>query len=221
MNRRDFSSLLAGAASAAGAGLGLTAAGSAWAQGAPEEGKHYVRLQTAAPVTLASPAKKVEVIEFFWYGCPHCFSFEPTIDAWSKRLAADVQFRQMPFAFIGPLEHQKLFYALEEIGQREALQKRIFTAIHVENRRINTEADILAFVTANGVDGAKFSAAWKSFGVNTKINRGKQLSTAYKIDGVPAIGIHGRYYTAPSLAGSADRAVAVADFLIQRARQGG
>ena len=220
MNRRDFSSLLAGVASAAGAGLGLTAASSARAQGAPEEGKHYVRLQTAAPVTLASPAKKIEVIEFFWYGCPHCFSFEPTIEAWSKRLAADVQFRQMPFAFIGPLEHQKLFYALEEIGQREALQKRIFTAIHVENRRINTEADILAFVSANGVDAAKFTEAWKSFGVNTKINRGKQLSNAYKIDGVPAIGVHGRFYTAPSLAGGTDRAVQVADFLIQRARQG-
>jgi thiol:disulfide interchange protein DsbA len=217
MNRRDFSSLLAGAA---GAGLGLTATGSALAQGAPEEGKHYVRLQTAAPVTLSSPAKKVEVIEFFWYGCPHCFSFEPTIEAWSKRLAADVQFRQMPFAFIGPVEHQKLFYALEEIGQREALQRRIFNAIHIEKRVINTEADILAFVTANGVDRAKFTDAWKSFGVNTKINRGKQLSNAYKIDGVPAIGVQGRYYTAPALAGGADRAVAVADFLIQRARQG-
>lgn len=213
MNRRDFSSLLAGAAGAA-------FAGAAQAQGAPEEGKHYVRLQTAAPVTLSGPAKKIEVVEFFWYGCPHCFSFEPTIEAWSKRLPADVQFRQLPFAFIGPLEHQKLFYALEEIGQREALQKRIFTAIHVENRRINTEADILAFVTANGVDRAKFTEAWKSFGVNTKINRGKQLSNAYKIDGVPAIGIQGRYYTAPSLAGGSDRAVAVADFLIQRARQG-
>ena len=218
MNRRDFSSLLAGAAGTAG--LGLAAAGPALAQGAPEEGKHYVRLQTPAPVSLSGPAKKIEVLEFFWYGCPHCFSFEPTIEAWAKRLPADVQFRQMPFAFIGPLEHQKLFYALEEIGQREALQKRIFTAIHVENRRINTEADILAFVTANGVDGAKFSEAWKSFGVNTKINRGKQLSNAYKIDGVPALGIHGRFYTAPSLAGGADRAVAVADFLIQRARQG-
>ena len=219
MNRRDFSSLLAGAATAATAGLGLTAAGNAVAQGAPEEGKHYVRLQTPAPVTL-SASKKIEVVEFFWYGCPHCFSFEPTIEAWGKRLAADVQLRQMPFAFIGPVEHQKLFYALEEIGQREALQKRIFTAIHVENRRINTEADILAFVAANGVDRAKFTEAWKSFGANTKLNRGKQLSNAYKIDGVPAIGVHGRFYTAPSLAGGSDRAVAVADFLIQRVRQG-
>jgi len=214
MNRRDFSSHLAVA------GLGATFASGAFAQGAPEEGKHYVRLQTAAPVTLPSPDKKVEVIEFFWYGCPHCFSFEPVIGAWAKRLAPDIYFHALPFAFIGPVEHQKLFYALEELGVREAMQRKVFNAIHVENRRINSEADITAFVAANGVDRAKFSDAFKSFAVNTKLNRGKQVSNAYKIDGVPAIGIQGRYYTSATLAGSHERALAVADYLIQRARQG-
>jgi thiol:disulfide interchange protein DsbA len=214
MNRRDFSTHLAGA------GLGLSRAGSAFAQGAPEEGKHYVKLQTAAGVTLPTPDKKVEVVEFFWYGCPHCFTFEPVIDGWVKKLPPDVYFRQLPFAFIGPLEHQKLFYALEELGQREALQRKIFNAIHVENKRINTEADITAFVAANGVDRAKFTEAFKSFGVNTKLNRGKQLSNAYKIDGVPAIGIQGRYYTSATLAGSHERALQVANYLIDRARKG-
>lgn len=215
MNRRDFSTQLTGA------GLGLAFAGSAHAQGgAPEEGKHYVRLQTPAAVTLPTPQKKVEVVEFFWYGCPHCFTFEPIVEAWTKRLAADVYFRQMPFAFIGPPEHQKLFYALEELGQREALQRKIFNAIHVENKRINTEAEITAFVKANGVDGAKFTEAYRSFAVNTKISRGKTLSNGYKIDGVPAIGIQGRYYTSATLAGTHERALAVADYLIQRARQG-
>ncbi len=214
MKRREFSTHLAGA------GLGLALAGTAHAQGALEEGKHYVRLQTAAPVTLPSPDKKVEVIEFFWYGCPHCFTLEPLIAAWTKTLAPDVAFRQLPFAFIGPPEHQKLFYALEELGQREALQRRIFTAIHVDRQRINTEADIIAFMVANGVDRAKFTDAWKSFGVNTKINRGKQLSNAYKIDGVPAIGIQGRYYTSATLAGSHERALAVSNYLIDRARKG-
>lgn len=213
MKRREFSTRLAGA------GLGFALAGQAHAQGAPEEGKHYVRLQTAAPVTLPTPDKKIEVVEFFWYGCPHCFTFEPLIEAWTKRLAPDVTFRQLPFAFIGPVEHQKLFYALEELGQREALQRRIFNAIHVDRQRINTEAEITAFVAANGVDRAKFTDAWKSFGVNTKINRGKQLSNAYKIDGVPALGIQGRYYTSATLAGSHERALAVANFLIDRARK--
>lgn len=214
MNRRDFSSHLMGA------GLGLGLMGAARAQGQPEEGKHYVRLQTAAPVALPTPDKKVEVIEFLWYGCPHCFAFEPAISAWAKRLPADVYFHQLPFAFIGPLEHQKLFYALEELGMREALQRKVFNAIHVEGKRINSEADITAFVVANGVDRAKFTEAWKSFSVNTRINRGKQISNAYKIDGVPAIGIQGRYYTSATLAGSHERALAVADTLIQRARQG-
>jgi thiol:disulfide interchange protein DsbA len=214
MKRREFSKHLAGA------GLGLAVASAARAQGAPVEGQHYVKLQTAAAVTLPSPQKKVEVVEFFWYGCPHCFAFEPVIEAWVKRLPADVYFRQLPFAFIGPLEHQKLFYALEELGQRESMQRKLFNAIHVENKRLNTEAEITAFVSANGVDGAKFTEAFKSFAVNTKVSRGKQLSNAYKIDGVPALGIQGRYYTSATLAGSHERAVAVAEYLIQRSRQG-
>ncbi|MDO9072925.1 MAG: thiol:disulfide interchange protein DsbA/DsbL [Rubrivivax sp.] len=214
MKRREFSTHLTGA------GLGLALAGKAFAQGAPEEGKHYVRLQTAGPVTLPTPDKKIEVIEFFWYGCPHCFTLEPLISAWTKTLAPDVYFRQLPFAFIGPPEHQKLFYALEELGQREALQRRIFNAIHVERQRINSEAEITNFVAANGVDRAKFADAWKSFGVNTKLSRGKQLSNAYKIDGVPAIGIQGRYYTSATLAGTHERALSVANYLIDRARKG-
>ena len=214
MKRREFSTHLAGA------GLGLALAGPSWAQGVPEEGRHYVRLQTAGPVTLPTPDKKVEVIESFWYGCSHCFAFEPLIEAWARRVAPDVHFRQLPFAFIGPLEHQKLFYALEELGQRDALQRRIFNAIHIDRQRINTEAEITNFVAAHGVDRAKFAEAWKSFGVNTKLSRGKQLSNAYKIDGVPSIGIQGRYYTSATLAGSHERALAVANYLIDLARKG-
>lgn len=215
MDRRDFSKQLAGA------GLGLALAGTARAQGgAPEEGKHYVKLST--PVATSLPAgKKVEVIEFFWYGCPHCFALEPTITPWIKRLAPDVYFRQLPFGYIGPVEHQKLFYALEELGQREALQGKIFNAIHVENKRINSEAEITAFITGLGVDGAKFTEAWRSFAVNNKVSRGKTLSNGYKIDGVPAIGIQGRFYTGATLAGSHERALTVTDYLINKVRQGG
>ncbi len=215
MDRRDFAQHLAAA------GLGLIGAGAARAQGgAPEEGKHFVKLQTAAPTTLPS-GKKIELIEFFWYGCPHCFSFEPVIHPWSKKLPADVYFHQMPFAHIGPVEHQKLFYALEELGQREALQGRLFNAIHVENKRINSESDIASFVAANGVDAAKFGEAWRSFAVATKVSRGKTLSNAYKVDSVPTIGIQGRYFTSASLAGSPERALAVTEFLMNRVRQGG
>jgi thiol:disulfide interchange protein DsbA len=177
MKRREFSMQVAGA----GLGLaGLGAAGAARAQGAPVEGTHYVKLSQPAPVTLPTPDKKLEVVEFFWYGCPHCNAFEPQLEAWVKRLPADVVFRQVPVGFTARHQlSQKLFYALEDMGQLPALHKKIFAAIHVQNKRLNTEADMTAFVVANGVDGAKFTETFRSFGVNTKANRARQLSDAY------------------------------------------
>lgn len=213
MKRRDFSLQLAGA------GLALAASGAARAQGGPVEGQHYVRLSTPASVNLP-PGKKVEVVEFFWYECPHCNTFDPLIEAWKGRLPADVLFRRVPVGFTARhLATAKMFYALEEMGQLDALHKRIFAAIHVQNRRLITEAQMVEFVKANGVDGDRFSAAYKSFNVATQTNRAKQLTEAYKIDGVPAVGIQGRYYTTASLAGGYDRALAVTDFLIQRSRR--
>lgn len=214
MKRRDFSLQLAAA------GLGLAGVGTAGAQGAPVEGTHYVRLSQPAPVTLPSPDKKIEVVEFFWYECPHCNSFEPALEAWAKRLPADVYFRQVPVGFTARHQMaQKMFYALESMGQLQALHRKIFIAVHVQNRRLNTEADMVAFVTANGVDGAKFTEAFRSFAVNTQATKARQLSDAYKIDGVPALGINGRFFTSGALAGSHERALAVADFLIERSRQ--
>ena len=213
MQRRDFSLQLAGA------GLGLAVTGLAQAQGAPKEGTHYVKLSTPAPVTLSGPDKKIEVVEFFWYGCPHCYAFEPTLEPWVKKLPADVSFRQVPVAFMAQYQiHQKLFYALEEMGQLPAMHRKVFNAIHQQNKRLSTEAEVIAFATASGLDGAKLGESMKSFSVSTKVNRAKQLAEAYKIDGVPALGINGRFYTSATLAGSHERAVAVADFLIQLSR---
>ena len=190
------------------------------AQGGPVEGTHYVKLQTPAPVTLPTPEKKIEVVEFFWYECPHCNQFEPLLESWVKKLPTDVAFRQVPVGFTARHQlHQKLFYALEEMGQLATLHRRIFAAIHVQSRRVSTEAEIMSFVKEQGVDMAKFGDAFKSFQVNTKATRAKQLSDAYKIDGVPALGIQGRYFTSGALAGSHEKALAVADFLIQRARK--
>jgi protein dithiol oxidoreductase (disulfide-forming) len=217
MKRREFTTTLAGA----GLGLGLAGvAGPAQAQGAPVEGTQYVRLNPPAPVS--APAGKIEVVEFFWYGCPHCNALEPALEDWVKRLPADVAFRRVPVAFSATHEsHQRLFYGLEAIGQLDALHKRVFAAIHTQQQRLEKDADQVAFVTANGVDGAKFAESVKSFSVQTKMRQAKQLSAAYKIDGVPAIGVHGRYYTAGSLAGDNRRALAVADYLIQQVRKTG
>ena len=215
MQRRDFSKRIA----AATAGLGLAWQGGAQAQGAPREGTHYVRLGSPAPVTLAA-GKAVEVVEFFWYGCPHCYAFEPTLEAWVKRLAPDVAFRQVPVGFMAPHQfHARLFYAIEETGALPALHRKVFNAIHQQGKRLNSDAEIAGFARDNGADGDRLVQAMKGFSVSTKATRAKQLADAYKIDGVPAVGVHGRFYTSGSLAGSHERAVAVADFLIQLARQ--
>lgn len=218
IKRREFSA-------AATAGLALAAWGQGapvWAQAAgvaPVEGRDYVRLNTPVAVLAGG---KIDVIEFFSYGCPHCYSFEPMLEQWVKRLPADVAFRRVPATFNPTFEgYAKLFYALEAIGQVEALHKRVFAAIHVQRQRLDKETDIAAFVSANGGDGAKAVDAMKSFGVATKLRLAKQAFEGYKIDGVPTLGIDGRWFTSGSLTGSNDKALAVADQLIQRARKGG
>ncbi len=215
MQRRDFSKHIA----ATGLGLGLAWQGSAHAQGAPREGTHYVKLSSPAPVSVPA-GKAVEVVEFFWYGCPHCYAFEPTLEAWVKKLPADVAFRQVPVGFMAPHQHhQRLFYALEEMGAMATMHRKVFNAIHQQGKRLNNDSEIAQLAKDSGVDGDKLVQTMKGFSVSTKATRAKQLADAYKIDGVPALGIHGRFYTAASLAGSHERAVAVADYLIQLARK--
>lgn len=214
MKRREFSQQLAAG------GLLMAAGGLARAQGGPVEGTHYVKLSQPAPVALPA-GKKVEVVEFFWYECPHCNAFEPALEAWVAKLPPDVDFKRVPVGFSARHQvGQKAFYALEEMGLLDTLHKRVFAAIHVQGQRLMTEKAYVDFMTANGVDGEKFAAAFRGFSVNTKANRARQLSDAYKIDGVPALGVQGRFYTSGSLAGGGDRMLAVAGFLIDRARKG-
>jgi protein dithiol oxidoreductase (disulfide-forming) len=214
MERREFTRQLAFF------GLALGTFGKAGAQGAGAyvEGRDFVRLST--PVATSS-AGKVEVIEFFWYGCPHCNALEPALEAWVRKLPPDVAFRRVHVAFTALHEtHAKIFYALDAMGQVEAMHKKVFAAMHVQRKRLDKEADIVAFVTENGLDGAKFADAYKSFGVATKVGQAKALSEHYKIDGVPALGVNGRYYTSPALAGGNEKALVIADSLIDRSRKG-
>ena len=216
MNRRDFSLNLAGAGLAA-----LPAAlwsGAAAAQGGPVEGTHYSRL--AQPVPVSAPAGKVEVIEFFSYGCPHCYALEPTLETWAKRLPSDVVLKRVPVGFNALYEnYQKIFYALEAMGQLEHMHRKVFDAIHQQRQRLDKEADLAAFMTANGVDGAKFIELYKSFTVQSKAKQAQQLSQAYKIEGVPTMAVQGRYTTSGSQAGSNERALAVTDALVQSLRK--
>jgi thiol:disulfide interchange protein DsbA len=210
MNRRRFNLSLAGAAAC----LPLPAL----AQGAPVEGRDYARL--AQPVAMPATGK-VEVVEFFGYWCPHCNSFEPSIEAWAKKLPADVSFRRAPVAFSAPQEpYAKIYFALEAMGQLEAMHRKVFAAVHVQHQRLEKDSEIVALMTANGIDGAKFMDTYKGFTVASKFKQARQLAEAYRIDGVPTLGIHGRYFTSPSLAGGPEQALRVADHLIQRARKG-
>jgi protein dithiol oxidoreductase (disulfide-forming) len=215
MHRRDFSRQLAATS------LVIGVPSLVQAQGAPREGTHYVRLGSPAPVAPAA-GKAIDVVEFFWYGCPHCYAFEPLLETWAKRLPADVSFRQVPVGFMAPHQnHQRLFFALEEMGALPTLHRKVFNAMHQQGKRLANDADIAQFAKDNGADGDRLVQLMKGFSVSTKATRAKQLADAYKIDGVPALGIHGRFYTAASLAGSHERALSVTDFLIQQARQRG
>lgn len=212
MNRREFSMRVAGTA-----GLGLMAAGAAQAQGAPVEGTNYVKLSQPVPVT---PTGKVEVVEFFWYGCPHCFALEPTLEQWVKSVPADVNFRRVPASFTPLYEfHQKLFYALEVMGQQPAMHRKVFNYIHLEHKPLTKEADVEAFAAANGLDGAKLVETMKSFSVQTKARQAKTLAEGYRIDGVPALGVQGKFYTSVAMAGGPEKTFAVTDYLIGVARK--
>jgi thiol:disulfide interchange protein DsbA len=212
MKRRDFSMQLAAA------GMGSLWAGAAGAQGGPVEGTHYTKL--AQPVPVSVPAGKIEVVEFFSYGCPHCYALEPTLEAWAKRLPSGVVLKRVPVGFNALYEnYQKIFYALEAMGQLEGMHMKVFNAIHQQRQRLDKEADIAAFMTANGVDGAKFIELYKSFTVQSKAKQAQQLSQAYKIEGVPTMAVQGRYTTSGSQAGSNERALAVTDALVQSLRK--
>lgn len=212
MKRREFSTALL----CTGATLLLAAPATRAQGGAPVEGKDFQRL--AAP--LPPPAGgKIEVIDFFWYGCPHCNVFGPQLDAWAKKLPADVQLKRVPVAFReASVPHARIYYALEEMKLTETMHRRVFAAIHVDRQTLDQPEAIAAFMTKNGVDGAKFLEFYNSFSVQTKARQAALTWQAYRLDGVPAIGIQGRYLTSPSMAGSPERALAVANYLIDKVR---
>lgn len=213
MNRRDFS---AGTACLLGAAaLGMP--GLALAQRLPQDGKDFRKLDK--PVAVEAPAGKIEVVEFFWYSCPHCNAFEPKLNAWIAKQGPDVVVRRVPVAFRDDfVPQQRLFYALEAMNKLD-LHDKVFEAIHGQRNPLNREDSILAFVEKNGVDRAKFKDLYNSFGVSTKARRATQLQDAYQVAGVPALGVAGRYYVDAELAGNMDKALLVTDYLVAEARK--
>jgi len=182
-------------------------------------GQDFVRLDPPAPVD--TPAGRIELIEFFWYGCPHCNAFEPVLAQWAKMLPKDVAFRRVPVAFQSSfVAQQKLFYALEAMNLVDKLHARVFAAIHNERQKIVTPDAILAWIGAQGVDTAQFASHFQSFSIETKARRAAQLTDAYQVQGVPALGVAGRFYTDGELTRSMDRALQVTSFLLDQVRSG-
>jgi len=184
-----------------------------------KEGTDYLKLGRPAPVD--APAGKVEVVEFFGYWCPHCANFEPTFHAWTKKLPAHVVVRRNPVAFRDDnVPQQRLYYAIEAMGRLDDLHGKVFTAIHGERQRLVTSDEITAWVVKQGVDKTKFLEFFNSFGVAGKVQRAKQLTEAYQVDGVPSLGVAGQYFTSGTQAKSLQRALSVVEYLAEPGRKG-
>ena len=213
MQRRQFA--LAAAASTVTLGLGVSALSTtpSLAQAVkPQQGIDYLILDK--PVAVESAAGKVEVIEFFGYWCPHCNAFEPELEAWLKRLPANISFKRVPVAFNdAAIPLQKMYYTLEALGRVNDMQRKVFTAIHAEKINLNTQEGIVAWAVKQGIDQKKFVDTYNSFAVNTKVTKAKQLTNAFKIDGVPSLGVAGRFYTDATLAKGMTRALQVVEQL--------
>lgn len=212
MKRRDF---VAAAGIASGALLSHQQL--VYAQYQPREGKDY-RLIQPVQRTQAPPGK-VEVVEFFWVGCPHCRAFEPTILKWEHNMPDDVFFRKVHVNFRTP-SHQQLYYTLVSLKQDERLIGNVFAEIHDRRNRLNSADKVFAWAEKNGLDRAKFVSTYKSFGVRTQMRKAEQETVAVGTSGVPALTVNGKYYTAPSMAGSNQAALQVVNALIDRERKG-
>jgi thiol:disulfide interchange protein DsbA len=216
MKRRDFSL----AAASLGLSLGLLPLASQ-AQQQPKAGTDFLVLNKPIPTDV--PAGKVEVVEFFSYNCPHCAEFEPRLEAWLKTLPPEAVFHRIPVPFVGndTEAKQRLYYALEAMGKAEQLAPRIFDAIHRQRVPMFGDAAILAWVQKQpGLDAKKFAELFKSFSVVSQAKRASQLTNGFGVSGVPALGVAGRWYIDGETAGSMDRMLQVANYLIAQAKKG-
>jgi len=177
--------------------------------------------QIIEPAQKADDPSKIEVLEFFHYGCPHCRDFHPLITAWKKKLPADVAFRAVPAVWnnaqLGGLA--RLFYTAQVTGDLAALEPAIFAAVQDDKRPLFNEQQVSEWIAGKVGDAAKFIETYKSFGVGSMVQRADQLVRAMKIQGVPSMVVGGRYLTSASLTGSHENALKVADELIARVRK--
>ena len=195
--------------------LGLVAGFAQAAPGAPVAGKDYEVMKSPQPVS--EPAGKVEVIEFFWYGCPHCYEFEPTVEAWVKKQGDKIEFKRIPVAFRDDfVPHSKLFYAVSALGISEKVTPAIFNAIHKQKNYLLTPQAQADFLSTQGIDKKKFMDAYNSFSVQGQVKQSAELLKSYNIDGVPTIVVQGKYKTGPAYTNSLEGTAQVLDYLVKQ-----
>jgi thiol:disulfide interchange protein DsbA len=184
---------------------------------APILNKDY---RLVSPPQPTETGNKIEVIEFFYYGCSHCYDLEPYLKKWTSSAPKDVAFRRIPAVFRDdwvPLT--KTFYTLEALGEINRLQNAVFEAIHVKQINLNNEQTLLDWMEQHGVDRKKFADAYNSFSVNNRAEFAKKLTRAYGVEGTPTLVVDGKYLTGPGMTGSHESALQVLDELINKARQ--
>jgi thiol:disulfide interchange protein DsbA len=179
-------------------------------------GTHYDLIN---PAVRAVDPNKIEVAEFFWYGCSHCYSFEPVLEQWKKTLPEDVSFRGIPAVWRNMMElHAQAYYAAEALGVLDTMHSVIFQAMNVDRKPLASEAEIAELFTANGVSEADFTKAFNSFGVSSQVRQGVAVGKAAQITGTPALIVNGKYHVSGRKAGGQAEMLKVVDFLIEQER---
>ena len=177
----------------------------------------YTELKPAVPTE--APVGKIDVIEFFWYGCIHCYNLEPALETWLKKLPPDAQFRRVPAVFTERWAHDAaIFYTFEALGVLDKLHRPFFDAIHRDRLRSDNPQALAEWLQKNGVNPQKFTEVMKSFGVQSKTKRAIQLTNAYKIDGTPAMAVQGRFTVSAEQGGSREGMLESVSKLIDLAR---
>lgn len=180
------------------------------------EGKDYQRLKNPQPV---ESGKKIEVIEFFSYGCPHCSDLEPILQAWLRTLPPDVQFRRVPVMFQQRWEAlAKVYYTLDAMGDETRLSPEVFKAIHAQGLPLYDDKAFFDWAAHQGLDRARVAEVYNSFGVNSKFVRAKVLAQTFNIQSVPTVIVDGKFVTSSDRVGTHEKLPPVIDALIVKAR---
>lgn len=178
------------------------------------EGEHY---QLISPPVETSAGDGVEVVEMFWYGCGHCFSFEPILDAWLKKKPEGVNFRRVPAVFAQNwVPHARAFYAAAALGVSDKLHRPLFDAIHVDGRKLFTEESLIKFAGEAGIPEADFRQAYDGFAIDGKVKQAMLATRDYQIDGVPSLIVAGKYRVTASMAGGQAEMLKLVEFLVDK-----